>query len=286
MSRVFSDPATLAYHTPGHPESPDRVGRTSRRLAAAGLTPELPTRRATPEDVALAHRKSHFSEVREGRYADADTPHYPGIDEIALKSLSGALAAAEAAAEGRPAFSLMRPPGHHAGRGRVAGFCYFNNLAVACESLIKSAPTSRIAILDVDVHHGDGTQDIMLRREGVMFASLHQVPLYPGTGLKSEDNCLNFPLPPGTGEAFYLNTLEAALGSLLDFEPTILAVSAGFDTYKECPIAGLRLERNTYRRIGSLLGQTGLRRFAVLEGGYAAELPLLVENFLTGFFSP
>jgi acetoin utilization deacetylase AcuC-like enzyme len=276
----------LSYHTPGHPESPDRVGRTALRLESAGLKPRLPPRAAREEDVLLVHQDSHFPAVRDGDYEDPDTPHYPGIETIALKSLSGALSAAEAAVTGRPGFSLMRPPGHHAGRRRVAGFCYFNNLAIACASLQKRSPDARIGILDIDVHHGDGTEDIVRGKDAVIFASLHQSPLYPGTGLSSEDNCLNFPLPPGTGETAYLKTLDSALRAVLDFRPTVLAVSAGFDTYKECPIAGLRLERATYRRIGSLLGQTGLNRFAVLEGGYAAELPILVENFLTGFFAP
>jgi len=259
--------------------------RSHDRLKAAGHAVLLPSEKATPDDVLLVHSKNHLSAVQRGTYADADTPYYSGIEKIALTSLSGALSASVSAMEGTPAFSLMRPPGHHAGKNRVAGFCYFNNLAIACEKLLITKKVSLIAILDVDVHHGDGTQDILRGREGVLFCSLHQIPLYPGSGLKSRDNCFNFPLSPGTAEGPYLKTLEQAVTLALDFKPELLAVSAGFDTYKECPIAGLKLDKPTYRRIGNLLAQTRLPRFAVLEGGYSPELPLLIENFLDGFFS-
>src|SRR5205814_2272331 len=146
-------------------------------------------------------------------------PFYPGIEKIALTSLGGALSAAESAAAGEPAFSLMRPPGHHAGKARVSGFCYFNNLALAVARLQKEKKAARVAILDVDVHHGDGTEELMTKREQVLFCSLHQSPLYPGTGLRSHDNILNFPLPPGTGETEYLRTLETAIEAALDAKP-------------------------------------------------------------------
>lgn len=223
--------------------------------------------------------------MRSGSYADADTPHYKNIYDIAMISLSGALSSAAAASIGEPSFSLMRPPGHHAGRERVAGFCYFNNLAIACEKLWAQKAASKIAILDIDVHHGDGTQSIMQGRPDVLFCSLHQVPLYPGTGQQSNDNCLNFPLPIGTEEASYLKTLEGALMRIINFKPDLLAVSAGFDTYRECPIAQMQLDKKSYTRIGKMISESGLKRFAVLEGGYAEDLPILVENFLSGFFN-
>ena len=284
MSRIFSDPSVCAYHTQGHPEAPFRVAKSRERLEAAGHRVEAPKLTATRKDVELVHVSSHFDTVREGTYHDVDTPHYPGIEKIALTSLSGALSAAVCAAGGEPAFSLMRPPGHHAAAKRVAGFCYFNNIAVSCESLLKSKEAARVGILDVDVHHGDGTEAIFARRDGILFCSLHQIPLYPGTGLQSHDNCLNFPLPPGTGEADYLNALEPAIEQLIDFKPEVLAVSAGFDTYRECPIAQMKLEKKTYRRIGEMIAATKLKRFAVLEGGYADDMPVLIENFLDGFF--
>ncbi|MBI3548422.1 MAG: histone deacetylase [Elusimicrobia bacterium] len=280
--KVYSDLSTTTYRTPGHPEAPERVSRSYERLKAAGHAVLAPVVKAGPDDVALMHSKEHFESVREGRFRDADTPYFPDIAQIALTSLSGALSAADSAAAGEPAFSLMRPPGHHAGRSRVSGFCYFNNLAIAVARLRKETKSVRISILDVDVHHGDGTDELMTGKDGVHFTSLHQSPLYPGTGLASHDNCFNYPLPPGTGEAAYLKALEAALRPALDFKPDLLAISAGFDTYKECPIAQLKLEKKSYRRIGAMIAETKLRRFAVLEGGYASELPVLIEEFLAG----
>ena len=210
MGRIFSDPATARFGAPNHPEAPFRVVRTAERLAAAGHNVEAPCVLAAAEHVSLLHGPKHFARVAAGDFSDADTPAYPGIAAIALISLSGALSAAEAAAQGAPSFSLMRPPGHHAGKDRVAGFCYFNNIALACQHLIKSGGAKKIALLDIDVHHGDGTEELLRDRDDVLFCSLHQAPLYPGTGLKSSGNCLNFPLPAGTGEKEYLETLATA----------------------------------------------------------------------------
>lgn len=280
---IYFDARTGEYGASGHPEAPFRTLSTATRLEAAGHKLSKPGRGAQPDDVALLHSPTHYRSVAEGAWSDADTPNYPGIADIALISLSGAMSAADAALKGDPSFSLMRPPGHHAGKDRVAGFCYFNNLALACASLLKEKKARRIAILDIDVHHGDGTESLVLGNEALRFASLHQVPLYPGTGLVSRGNCVNIPLGEGTGEDEYFAELEPALQDLLDFKPDALAVSAGFDTYKEDPIAGLRLDKKTYKRIGALLAQTKLPRFAVLEGGYAEAVPELVERFLDGF---
>lgn len=285
MPRVFSDLSTLGYHTPGHPESPARVGKSHERLTAAGHHVEKPSRPAASDDVVLVHDADHLARIDRGGYPDRDTPHYPSIATIALTSLSGALAAASAAAGGDPAFSLMRPPGHHSGKRRVSGFCYLNNIAIACAKLLKDKKASRVAILDIDVHHGNGTEEIFTGNGDILFCSLHQFPLYPGTGEKSHDNCINYPLPPGTGEKEFLSKAEEGLGRLLDFKPDILAVSAGFDTYKEDPIAQFKLDKPSYRALGRLIAKTDLRRFAVLEGGYSDELPVLIERFLDGFFS-
>lgn len=284
MGRVFCDLKTAGYGAPGHPEAPFRVRNTFARLRAAGLSPEAPQCRAVASDAALLHDADHFTRIAAGDFDDPDTPAYPGIAETALVSLSGAFAAADSAACGVPAFSLMRPPGHHAGRARVAGFCYLNNLALALERARRAGKAARAAVLDVDVHHGDGTEELLRGRDGHLFCSLHQVPLYPGSGLESRDNCLNFPLPPGTGEAAYLKETEKALERILAFKPALLGVSAGFDTYKDDPIAGLKLDKKSYRALGRLIADTKLPRFAVLEGGYSQDLPILIENFLDGFF--
>jgi acetoin utilization deacetylase AcuC-like enzyme len=284
VGKVFSDLKTAAYGASGHPEAPFRVSRTFERLKAAGHAPGLPPVAADSAAVALVHGENHLASIGRGTFLDADTPAFPGMDEIALISLAGALSAAGAALAGEPAFSLMRPPGHHAGKERVAGFCYLNNLAIAVASLQKKKPGLKVGIVDFDVHHGDGTESLVYGRENVVFASLHQFPLYPGTGGESRGNCLNVPLPAGTDGGAYLRAFEPALESVLASKPDVLAVSAGFDAYKEDPIAGLKLDRMTFRMIGSLLAQTKLPRFAALEGGYSEDLPKLVESFLDGFF--
>lgn len=284
MGRVFSDLKTAQYGASGHPEAPFRVRDTHALLKAAGLVPELPPTAAGEADVARLHGKDRLRVIASGAYDDPDTPPYPGIGGIAMISLSGALSAAEAAKAGTPAFSLMRPPGHHAGKDRIAGFCYLNNLALATARLQEKTPGLKVAIMDFDVHHGDGTESLMLGREDVLFASLHQFPLYPGTGSSSRDNCIAVPLPAGTDGARYLKAYEPTLARLLAFKPDVLAVSAGFDAYKDDPIAGLKLDQDTFKRLGSLLAQTKLPRFAVLEGGYSEDLPYLVEAFLEGFF--
>ncbi len=284
MGKVFSDLKTAAYGASGHPEAPFRVSKTFERLAAAGLPPALPPVAAGAEDAGLLHGAEHLKSIAAGTFSDADTPAYRDIDRIALISLAGALSAADSARAGEPAFSLMRPPGHHAGKDRVAGFCYLNNVALATARLQKRKPGLKVAIVDFDVHHGDGTESLVLGRENTAFVSLHQYPLYPGTGRQTRGNCVNVPLPEGTDGDGYLTAFEPALEAVLASKPDVLAVSAGFDAYKDDPIAGLKLDRRTFKRIGAMLASTKLPRFAVLEGGYSEDLPMLVESFLDGFF--
>lgn len=284
MGRVFSDLKTAEYGASGHPEAPFRIIDTSAMLKAAGHVLEKPPVRASASDVSLLHGENHLDTIRLGTFSDPDTQFYPSIADIALISLSGALSAADAAMNGEPSFSLMRPPGHHAGKDRVSGFCYLNNLALAVARLQKAKPGLKVGIIDFDVHHGDGTQELVLGRENTTFLSLHQYPLYPGTGLDTRANCWNIPLEAGTDGDAWLASFEPAFSLLLDKKPDVLAVSAGFDAYKGDPIAGLKLDRATFKRIGSLLGKTKLPRFATLEGGYSEDLPELVESFLDGFF--
>ncbi|MDX6768260.1 MAG: histone deacetylase [Elusimicrobiota bacterium] len=284
MGRVFSDLKTTQYGASGHPEAPFRVRDSFALLKAAGLVPELPPVTASAADVERLHPKDRLAVIASGGYDDADTPPYAGMDAISMISLSGALSAAESAKAGTPAFSLMRPPGHHAGKDRVAGFCYLNNAALAVARLQEKTPGLKVGIVDFDVHHGDGTEELVLGRENVTFLSLHQFPLYPGSGGASRGNCKNVPLPAGTDGDRYIKEYEPALERLLATKPDLLAVSAGFDAYKDDPIAGLKLDETAFRRVGSLLAQTKLPRFAVLEGGYSRDLPYLVEAFLEGFF--
>ena len=284
MGRVFSDLKTAEYGASGHPEAPFRLIATTARLKAAGHELEKPSLQTSSVDVGLLHGENHLASIKNGTFSDPDTPAFRGMDEIALISLSGALSAADAAINGEPSFSLMRPPGHHAGKDKVAGFCYLNNIALSVARLQKAKPGLRVAIVDIDVHHGDGTESLILGREHTSFLSLHQFPLYPGTGRETRGNCENIPLDAGTDGDRWLRAFEPAFETLLRTKPDVLAVSAGFDAYKGDPIAGLKLDRVTFKRIGSLLAQTKLPRFAALEGGYSEDLPLLVESFLDGFF--
>ena len=199
-----------------------------------------------------------------------------------MLAAGGAIKAMEIARE-EPAFSLMRPPGHHATHSALGGFCYFNNIAIAVERAIRESKAKTIAIVDIDAHHGNGTQDIFFERKNVLYVSLHQAWIYPGTGMKSEANCLNFPLPAGTSDKEYMETLKEALEHVRRFKPDMLAISAGFDTLDEDPLTGLMLSVNAYIEIGKMLSEVAEQRFAVLEGGYTRAMPLCVYNFLKGF---
>jgi acetoin utilization deacetylase AcuC-like enzyme len=221
-------------------------------------------------------------QVKNGEFLDADTPNSKRMFEYALLSAGAAIQAQEIALHKEYAFSLMRPPGHHASRNSAGGFCYFNNIAVAVSKALDTV--ERVAIIDIDCHHGNGTQDIFLGNKRVLYVSLHQSPLYPGTGLKSEENCLNLPLSPGTGQEEYLTEFKKAIEEVKKFSPRLIAVSAGFDTYKADPLTNLNLEKETYAKISGLISALKKPTFSVLEGGYNVfELPECIEQYLMGW---
>jgi len=203
-----------------------------------------------------------------------DCPSYEGIYDYVRLSVGGALKAAEI-----NGFSLMRPPGHHATRDSIGGFCYFNNIAVAVEKLGK-----RTLIVDIDRHHGNGTQDIFLGSDKVKYVSLHGTG-YPGTGAESKQNCRNHLFRRRVGEEEYMEVLDQLLSSDQEFE--LLAVSAGFDTYKEDPLASkIHLSTESYRTVGQRLSELNLPTFCVLEGGYMpGKLGENIHHFLQGMES-
>ena len=174
----------------------------------------------------------------------------------------------------------MRPPGHHAARNNLGGFCYFNNIAIA--SLKAKEHAGKVAIVDFDCHHGNGTEDIFLGDKSFLYISLHQSPLYPGTGLRSRENCINYPLSAQTSPAEYLSVLDQGLEKVEKFNPDLLAISAGFDTYKHDPITSFSLEKDTYNRIGRMLAGMNKPSFSILEGGYSSDLAECIYEFLTG----
>jgi acetoin utilization deacetylase AcuC-like enzyme len=279
--KIFYSPECLRYGASGHPESPDRIRETASFLAENGYAFSAP-RPCTETDLLRVHTPEIIEAVRTGEFHDADTPALPGIYEHALTSAGGAIDALGTALEGENGFSLLRPPGHHATPSRPMGFCYFNNIAVAVASHLDNQPEMKAAILDIDCHHGNGTEAIFQGWERVLFVSLHQSPLYPGTGLTSQENIINYPLPPYTGESDYLNVLDVACKQIEKFKPSFLGISAGFDTFQEDPLAQLALELATYEKIGQRISGLKLPVFIVMEGGYSRKLPQCVEAFVRG----
>ena len=220
----------------------------------------------------LVHSPSYINFVKEAckREAplDPDTMICKRSYEVACYAVGAAILAAK-----ENGFALVRPPGHHASHDKAGGFCIFNNIAIATKFLLKKG--KRVFILDFDLHHGNGTQEIFLGEKNVLYFSLHQSPLYPGTGLESEKNCINIPLPFGTEDAEYVNELERKLiPTLRKFKPDIVGVSAGFDGYYKdfCymnPSAGFKLTKKSYEKIKEILKP--YKTFFVLEGGYNPE---------------
>jgi acetoin utilization deacetylase AcuC-like enzyme len=278
MKIIYSEKC-LQYKMSGHPESPERVLYSHKYLKEKGYTFVEPGA-CSEEDILAAHTKELVDKVKEGDYFDFDTPALPGIYGHALLAAGAAILAMETAAAGEQVFSLMRPPGHHATKDNLGGFCYFNNMAIAVKKSLKTKKTA--AIVDIDCHHGNGTEDIFLSDDRVLFVSLHQNPLYPGTGLISRDNCINYPLKPGTDPDSYIRVLGEALEKVCDYDPDIIGVSAGFDTYKNDPITSLQLDFDSYQKIGRLLSELGKPLFTLLEGGYDRDIPMCIGSYLTG----
>jgi acetoin utilization deacetylase AcuC-like enzyme len=176
----------------------------------------------------------------------------------------------------------MRPPGHHALRDSAMGFCYLNNIAIAA---LEAAATGakRVAVFDFDVHHGNGTEAILLDRPGIAFYSIHLYPFYPGTGAANVGkNCFNYPVAPGASCETYRATLTRALNDLKHFRPELVAVSAGFDAYVRDPIGSGALESEDFHWLGQSLRSLGVPMFGVLEGGYSRDLPELIFAYLKG----
>lgn len=289
MYIVFSEKC-LEYWEPGHPESPDRVYRAYKLLKEAGFS-FIEAEPCSEEDLLLVHSREYVEKIKNEIFYDPDTPNLPGIYEYARLAAGSAIKSMEIALEGEKTFSLMRPPGHHVGvNGRALGapslgFCYFNNIAVACKRALQKV--NRIAIIDIDCHHGNGTQEIFFGSPRVLFVSLHRYGgVYPGTGERSLKNCLNYPFTYSVGDKEYIKTLSSALREIENFDPDLIAVSAGFDTYVYDPICSLGLSMESYTVIGHMIAGLNRNIFAVLEGGYGKDLPRCILNFLNGLKQP
>jgi acetoin utilization deacetylase AcuC-like enzyme len=286
---LLTHPACLDHLMPaGHPERPDRLRAVERVLADQRFNAlkreDAP--RAETEAIARAHPLAYIEAIRQASpkdglvHLDADTSMSPGSYEAALRAAGGAVRAVDAvmAGEAANAFVATRPPGHHAETARPMGFCLFNNAAIAARHARVHHGLARAAIVDFDVHHGNGSQEIFWADPTVMYCSTHQMPLYPGTGAKSErgehDTIVNAPLRPGDGGEKFREAFESEiLPRLRAFRPELVVVSAGFDAHQRDPLANLTFVEADFewatRKLMEIADQSASGRVvSVLEGGY------------------
>jgi acetoin utilization deacetylase AcuC-like enzyme len=286
---LITHPACLDHRPPaGHPERPDRLRAIAQALDDERFRPlvrvEAPA--ADLDTIALCHPMEYVTAIRDATpqqglvQLDGDTSMSPGSFEAAIRAAGGAVHATDAVMTGKAsnAFVATRPPGHHTETARPMGFCLFNNAAIAARHAQRQHGAERAAVIDFDVHHGNGTQDIFWADASVMYCSTRQMPLYPGTGAPGErgehDTIVNAPLRPGDGGPAFREAFESRiLPRLRDFKPDLVIISAGFDAHVRDPLANLNLVEADFAWATQKLMQVAEdnaqgRVVSLLEGGY------------------
>lgn len=275
---------------PGHPERPERIEAMRGALEDLGWWSDfehLGPIEITPKVLHTVHNEAYLEDLKSsclhGHWMDMDTYTTPDSWDLAIRAAGGAIAITQSVWDRnvKRGFALTRPPGHHATMNRAMGFCLLNNIAISAEYLIQEKGAKRLAIVDLDQHHGNGTQDIFWQRDDVFFISLHQYPHYPGTGRVNEigsgagrGTTANFPMPPMSGDQAYLTVMKESVIPLLHrFNPEMVLVSYGFDTHWQDPLGNLLLSATTYgdliTELCDWVDQYANGRIAIiLEGGY------------------
>jgi acetoin utilization deacetylase AcuC-like enzyme len=287
---ILHDPRCSEYGSSMRPEQPARTIKTAAHLKTAhpDWTWRVPTFEVEDSTLLLAHTPAYLKRLQQPRDFDADTPYFPGIADHARRAVGSAVeAATHAWRERTPAFSLMRPPGHHATSTDPMGFCYLSTVAIAVLYANRVMGVSRVAVWDFDAHHGNGTEFILHAQQApdsFFFASVHQYPGYPGTGTQDHGPSIrNWPVPPRTPRAAHLAALRASLDALESFAPDLILVSAGFDAYVGDPITEMTLDVDDFATLGRWTAETRRPTAAILEGGYSDQLPSLVDVYLTSW---
>lgn len=286
---LITDDSFLNHDTgPGHPENSDRLRSVEKALdddSFSGLRREAASD-ATDEQMAAPHSPALISAIMEAapadgyRHIDPDTVMSPGTDKAIRRAAGAVVSAVDQVMEGKgqSAFCAVRPPGHHAERQRPMGFCFVNNVAVGAFHARQAHGVGKVAVVDFDVHHGNGTQDIFWNEPNLFFASTHQYPHYPGTGAADEtgahNNIVNVPLAPGTDGAAFRKAFERDLMPALDsFAPEFTLISAGFDAHKDDPLSHMGLEEDDFSWATAMILKAAAdhgdgRVVSTLEGGY------------------
>ena len=282
---ITSDTSISHYTGDGHPEKPDRVNSIIETLKLKKELIWCKSKKFDESILDITHSSNYISSVKKSfpikgiNFLDGDTIVSPGSKQATIDAVGSIISAIDGVQSKRfnNAFCVVRPPGHHAEKEKAMGFCIYNNVAVGAHYLIEKYKYQKIAIIDFDVHHGNGTQDIFYENENVLFISTHQYPYYPGTGSNQErgkfNNIFNIPLPAGISSEEYLNVFDRVLKKLEEFRPEFILISAGFDAHEDDPLAQFNLKTEDYFTITKRILEAS-KKFcngkvvSILEGGY------------------